>query len=135
MASSINKSTTGIASDAPISVYAGSKENADLLASQKKVFPGNVVGAVYAASTELGSDEIDFEEDLVGDDFATTETSSNEAAATILGSISPYISDISVISNEVVYDAAGNPSVTVVLKVKNSSGQTLKGINARVQAL
>lgn len=135
MASSINKSTTGIASDAPISVYAGSKENADLLASQKKVFPGNVVGAVYAASTELGSDEIDFEEDLVGDDFATTETRSNEAAATILGSISPYISDISVISNEVVYDAAGNPSVTVVLKVKNSSGQTLKGINARVQAL
>ncbi len=135
MTNPINTSTTGIATDAPISVYAGSKENADLLASQKKVFPGNVVGAVYAASTELGSDDIDFEADLVDDDFATTENESDSAAATILNAFSPSISDVSIITNEVVYDAAGNPTVTVVLKVKNSTGQTLKGVNARVQAL
>jgi hypothetical protein len=38
------------------------------------------------------------------------------------------------VSNSVVYDAAGNPSVTAVFKIKNSSGRELKGINVRVQS-
>jgi hypothetical protein len=45
----------------------------------------------------------------------------------------PNVSDISIVSNTVVYDAAGNPSVTLVFKVKNSSGETLKGMNAKVE--
>jgi hypothetical protein len=134
MSNSIKPSNTGFASDSPISVYAGSKEDADLLPSQKKVFPGNAVGAVYAASTELSTDDVDFEADLVGDDYATTENTSTSAAEVSFYTV-PSLSDVSVLSNEVVYDAAGNPSITLVLKVKNSSGQTLKGMNARIQAL
>lgn len=135
MVSSVNNSSTGFSEDAPIAVYAGSKENADLLASKKKVYPGNIVGAIYAASTELGSDDVDYEGDSKDDDSSTSEDNSKKESDTVTAVFSPYISDISVISNEVVYDAAGNPSVTIVLKVKNSSGQELKGINARVQAL
>jgi len=45
----------------------------------------------------------------------------------------PNVSDISIVSNTVVYDAAGNPSVTLVFKIKNSSGETLKGMNAKVE--
>jgi hypothetical protein len=44
----------------------------------------------------------------------------------------PSLSDITVVSKTVVYDSAGKPSVTVVFKIKNSSGGELKSINARV---
>ena len=47
----------------------------------------------------------------------------------------PNVSDISIVSNTVVYDAAGNPSVTLIFKVKNSSGETLKGMNAKVELI
>lgn len=135
MVQKIKPSTTGIATDAPISVYAGSKENADLLASQKKVFPGNIVGATYAASTQLETDDVDFEVDLVVDDFDSSIINSTENSNQSVFLDTPRLSDVSIISNQVVYDAAGNPSVTVVLKIKNSSGQELKGMNARIQAL
>jgi hypothetical protein len=45
----------------------------------------------------------------------------------------PSSSDISIVSNEVVYDAVGNPSITLIFKVKNSSGESLKGMNAKVE--
>lgn len=136
MANTIKTSTTGVAADAPISVYAGSKENADLMPSQKKVFPGNFVGATYASSSELGTDEVDFEADLITDDEETSsqESSSQDSSDSIVLR-APSLSDIQMISNQIVYDALGNPSVTVVLKVKNSSGQELKGINARIQSI
>ena len=56
----------------------------------------------------------------------------DDSAAT---AAAPSLSDIQVISREVVYDSAGNPSVQVVFKIKNSSGQKLKAINARVELL
>jgi hypothetical protein len=136
MAKNIKPSTTGIATDSPISVYAGSKENADLLASQKKVFPGNVVGAAFAASTELGVDDVDFEVDLIAEDITEEKNRTSETTTEVTGSLNPpTLSDITVVSNQVVYDASGNPSVTVVLKIKNSTGQEIKGINARIQSI
>ena len=45
----------------------------------------------------------------------------------------PSLSDIEVVSNEVVYDAANNPTAKIVFKVKNSSGVELKAINVRVE--
>lgn len=43
----------------------------------------------------------------------------------------PKLSDISVISNEVVYDAANNPTAKLVFKIKNSSGEELIGVSVR----
>lgn len=45
----------------------------------------------------------------------------------------PSLSDIEIISNEVVLDAANIPSAKVVFKVKNSSGVELKSIFVRVE--
>jgi hypothetical protein len=45
----------------------------------------------------------------------------------------PSLSDIQVISNEIVYDAANNPSGRIVFKIKNSSGVYLKAVNVRVE--
>ena len=49
------------------------------------------------------------------------------------GNNRPSLSDIEVVSNTVVYDSAGIPSVKIIFKVKNSSGKVLKAIDARVE--
>jgi hypothetical protein len=41
--------------------------------------------------------------------------------------------DIELISNEVVYDAANNPTAKVTFKVRNSSGEMVKAVNVLVQ--
>jgi hypothetical protein len=47
--------------------------------------------------------------------------------------LKPSLSDIQVVSNEIVYDAANNPTAKVVFKVRNSSGEALKAINVKVE--
>jgi hypothetical protein len=47
------------------------------------------------------------------------------------GNSTPLLSDIKVLSNTVVYDAANNPSVRVVFRVTNSSGKVLKGVDVK----
>jgi len=44
----------------------------------------------------------------------------------------PLLSDIKVLSNEVVFDKANNPTVRVVFRITNSSGVNLKGVGVRV---
>jgi len=66
---------------------------------------------------------------------AAKEAKAAEEASVVVYPSAPSLSDIQIISNNVVYDATGNPSVEVVFKVKNSSGQNLKGINARLELL
>ena len=92
------------------------------------VLPGNVVGPMSVASPDLDSDEINL------------EITPEDDPAVVVGNPDPFfygvpqLSDMQLISNSVVYDAAGNPSVTAVFKIKNSSGRELKGINVRVQS-
>lgn len=45
----------------------------------------------------------------------------------------PSLSDIEVVSNEVVRGVADIPTAKIVFKVKNSSGVELKAINVRVE--
>jgi hypothetical protein len=45
----------------------------------------------------------------------------------------PLLSDIQVLSNEVIFDKANNPTVKVVFRITNSSGVSLKGVGVRVQ--
>jgi hypothetical protein len=124
-------STTSVAVDAPIVIYSNSPEIADLNPNYIKVIPGNVVGPIYLSSSDISSDEIDVSisiaEDSSSEQLASSQTSS------VFYPSAPFLSDIEMVSNNVAYDAAGNPSVELVFKVKNSSGQTLKGINARVE--
>jgi len=122
-------STTGIGNVAPVTVYSNSKENNDLSPNSKIVLPGNVVGPMSVASPDLDSDEINL------------EITPEDDPAVVVGNPDPFLygvpqlSDMQLISNSVVYDASGNPSVTAVFKIKNSSGRELKGINVRVQSV
>ena len=49
------------------------------------------------------------------------------------GNDRPKLSDIEIVSNEVIFDLAGIPSAKIVFKVKNSSGKMLKAIDMRVE--
>ena len=124
-------STTSVAADAPIVIYSNSPEAKDLGPNYTKVIPGNVIGPLYLSSPDVSFDEIDGS--LVVAEDTTSEKVVSEETASIFYPSAPSLSDIQMVSNAVVYDSAGNPSVQVVFKIKNSSGQTLKGINARVE--
>jgi hypothetical protein len=124
-------STTGVGTTSPITLYANSPENTDLSPNFKVVIPGNTVGPMYVASADLTTDE-------TGDDVTVVITepgdgSSDGTGASVSGT--PSLGDITVVSNSVVYSDAGLPSVTLNLKIKNSSGKKLKGVNVRVQSL
>ncbi len=121
-------SNTGIGIVPPVTVYSNSKENNDLSPNSKVVLAANVIGPMGSPSEDLGGEEINIEvipqedsEVVVGND-------------PVLSGV-PALSDIQLISNAVVYDASGLPSVTAVFKIKNSSGRELKGINVRVQSV
>ncbi|MEY4331282.1 MAG: hypothetical protein RLZZ196_20 [Bacteroidota bacterium] len=112
-------SKTGVSTGAPIVLYGNSPETTDLSDNYIKIIPGNIVGP-YFASGDTG-DNTDPEDP--GDPGDPNDPNKN----------APDLSDISVISNTITYDSAGNPTATVVFKVRNSSGKTVSSVNARVQ--
>jgi hypothetical protein len=46
---------------------------------------------------------------------------------------SPTLMDIELVSNEVVYDAANNPTAKVTFRIRNSSGEPVKSVNGLVE--
>ena len=91
----------------------------------------------YAAARiqgSLGSNDID--DGLSDEEIDDSEKDLLEVEDEVIDSESnsrPSLSDIEVISNEVVLDAANIPSAKIVFKVKNSSGVELKAVNVRVE--
>lgn len=126
-------STTGIATTAPITLYSNSPENTDLGPNFKVIIPGNVIGPMFSSSADLEAGEIDGE--VAIEIEPETEQDANKEDDSSSGTSIPSLGDISLLSNQVVYDASGQPSVTAVFKIKNSSGKTLKGINVRIQSV
>lgn len=90
----------------------------------------------YAAAQrqgKLGSDDLDdTDPEEESEEFDEIEEG-NESEEENQSNSRPSLSDIEVVSNEVVFDAANNPSAKIVFKVKNSSGVELKAINVRVE--
>jgi hypothetical protein len=125
-------STTSVTADAPIALYSNSPENTDLGNNYKKVIPGNTVGAMYLSSGDIGYSESDGTLIVLEDEAGSANAIGDDTKYPEIPG-SPSISDIQIVSNSIVYDASGNPSAQIIFKIKNSSGQKLKGINARVE--
>jgi hypothetical protein len=94
----------------------------------------------YAASFsrgKLGNDNLDDdipgEEEEEEEETEDGEEGSEGSEAEGEGKGRPNLSDIEIVSNEVVLDAANIPSARIVFKVKNSSGVELKAVNVRVE--
>jgi hypothetical protein len=128
-------SETAVGAPAPVVAYASSAEAALIAPHRRITITSNVVGAKYFPSASLYADDIDPEDALVA---ASTENNNGKATETpkdVESNKAPTLMDIELVSNTVVYDAAGNPSSTVIFKVRNSSGQKVKSVNARVKVL
>jgi hypothetical protein len=137
-------SETAVGAPAPIVVYAGSAEEA-LIAPHKRItIASNIVGAKYFPSTSLYTDDVDPEDsfivdskDLNNDDDDNENDGDGDGDSVVLPVFkkAPTLMDIELVSNTVVYDPSGNPSAKIVFKVRNSSGEEVKSVNARVKVL
>jgi hypothetical protein len=91
--------------------------------------------AQYAAAQRDGK----FANDKIGDDIPGDEgdegdeTGEGDEGSEGEGKDRPSLSDIEIVSNELVFSATNVPSAKIVFKVKNSSGVELKAINVRVE--
>jgi hypothetical protein len=70
------------------------------------------------------------EEDPENPDDPNSEDDSTESE---VANKAPLLSDIKVLSNEIIFDKTNNPTVKVVFRITNSSGVSLKGVGVRVQ--
>lgn len=129
MAKKISNTKVGIVS--PITAYADGKEAQDVASQYIRVFPANVVGNIGSISTSLDDEDIDLESNIESDIENKEETDSKKEDVIIKKA--PLLSDIELVSKSISYDASGTPSVTVIFKVRNSSGESIKAVNARVQ--
>lgn len=128
-------SRTGVTSGGRFALYSNSPEINDFDPALVRIIRGNSLSQLYLSSGEVQSDDIS-EGDIFlveGSESSESANKSAESSGTNLRVAVPSLSDISIVSNTVVYDAAGQPSVTLIFKVKNSSGETLKGMNAKVE--
>jgi len=129
-------SKSGVTTTGRFPLYSNSPEINDADPSLVRLVRGNSLSALYLSTgSDLSGEDVDL---LDGTLVQGDESLSNEVLLTPSDAFRtgvPNISDISIVSNTVVYDAAGNPSVTLVFKIKNSSGEALKGMNAKVELI
>lgn len=128
-------SKSGVTTTGRFPLFSNSPEINDADPSLVRIVRGNSLSALYLS---VGSDLLSEDVDALDGTLVTgEERSGDEGDKSTDGEVFrkgvPNVSDISIVSNTVVYDAAGNPSVTLVFKIKNSSGETLKGMNAKVE--
>jgi hypothetical protein len=130
-------SKSGVTTTGRFPLYSNSPEINDADPSLVRIVRGNSLSALYlSAGTDLLSEDVDMLDGTLVEGDGSSSNILGEDSSTVIDAFRfgvPNISDISIVSNTVVYDAAGNPSVTLIFKIKNSSGETLKGMNAKVE--
>jgi hypothetical protein len=128
-------SETAVGAPAPVVAYSGSAEAALIAPHRRVTIASNVVGSNYFASASLYADDIDPEDAFITDSEEKKKKDDEEEPKVVKLRKAPSLMDIELVSNNIVYDAAGNPSTTVIFKIRNSSGETIKSVNARVKVV
>ena len=120
------KSSSSAPVTAPIVTVVGSELDVVANSNYLAYLKANVAAArlMGQQSNDGLDDPADDPADDPGDDPGEDPSEGNDR---------PSLSDIEIISNEVVFDSAGLPSAKIIFKVKNSSGKILKAIDARVE--
>lgn len=122
-------SKSGVTTTGRFPLFSNSPEVQDADPSLVRFVRGNSLSELYLSNGNLGAEDIE----IVTEEVTDGDGSSGNTGDGSFRNGVPNVSDISIVSNTVVYDALGNPSVTLIFKVKNSSGETLKGMNAKVE--
>jgi hypothetical protein len=128
-------SKSGVTTTGRFPLFSNSPEINDADPSLVRIVKGNSLSALYlSVGSDLLSEDVDaLDGTLVTGEEGSGDEGNRSTDGEVFRKGVPNVSDISIVSNTVVYDAAGNPSVTLVFKIKNSSGETLKGMNAKVE--
>ena len=128
-------SKSGVTTTGRFPLFSNSPEVNDADPSLVRLVAGNSLSALYLSTgSDLLSEDIDLLDGTLVEGEGDVEAEGEASAdGEVFRRGVPNVSDISIVSNTVVYDAVGNPSVTLIFKVKNSSGETLKGMNAKVE--
>jgi hypothetical protein len=124
------KSNTSTGIVPPITIYADSKEAQDLAPQYVKLIPSTAISG-NINSLDLDDEEVPLVEVKPPDEVESPEGPKDEEEVVVKKA--PLLSDVELVSKTVSYDASGIPSVTAIFKIRNSSGQIVKSVNARVQ--
>jgi len=125
------ESTTSVGVVAPLTDYADGITTYYLAPHFGRNYPVRRDGDLISVSLEDESFVVEGEDDGTTSPEDPEDPKDPEKPG--LSRKSPTLMDIELISNEVVYDAANNPTAKVTFKVRNSSGETVKAVNALVQ--
>ena len=125
------ESTTSVGVVAPLTDYADGITTYYLAPHFGRNYPVRRDGDIISVSLEDESFVVEGEGDGTTSPEDPEDPKDPEKPG--LSRKSPTLMDIELISNEVVYDAANNPTAKVTFKIRNSSGETVKAVNALVQ--
>lgn len=120
MTKSYRVSENSITSEAPITIYTSSKDIAFLDPRKYRAIDGKII------SSSLGSNLLDSSEIYIDTTIAEGESKANDV---------PQLEDITVIENTTYVDDKGVTRARLVIKVRNSSGKPLLGVDARKAVL
>jgi len=120
MTKSYRVSENSITSEAPITIYTSSKDIAFLDPRKYRAIDGKII------SSSLGSNLLDSSEIYIDTTIAEGESKANDV---------PQLEDITVIENTTYVDDKGITRARLVIKVRNSSGKPLLGVDARKAVL
>ena len=134
MAKDKKESTTSVGVVAPLTDYADGITTYYLAPHFGRSYPVRRDGDIVSNFLYPGDD------DFTGDDPDDTNDPKDpkdpsedpsEVPSTVRKS--PTLMDIELVSNEVVYDAANNPTAKVTFRIRNSSGEPVKSVNGLVE--
>jgi hypothetical protein len=121
-------SRSGVTTTGRFPLYSNSPEVTDMDPALIYLRRGNSLSSLYLTGSDFAEDDIgDDSGGEIGDEDGNGEEDTRKGI--------PSKSDISIVSQTIEVDILGQPTVTVVFKIKNSSGETLKGMNARIEVL
>jgi hypothetical protein len=129
----INKeSTTSVGVNAPLTDYADGITTYYLAPYLGRSYPVRIDGDIVSTLVD-GSSFITIDPDEEGDGENNTNVVADPDSPRPTRT-APTLDDIErILPDQIVYDASGNVSVTVTFKVRNSSGEPVKGVNYREQ--
>jgi hypothetical protein len=124
------ESTTSVGVVAPLTDYADGITTYYLAPHFGRNYPVRRDGDLISVSLEDESFVVEGEE---GGEGPEGPEDPNDPEKPGLTRKSPTLMDIELISNEVVLDAANIPTAKVTFRIRNSSGEVVKAVNALVQ--
>jgi hypothetical protein len=130
MATNKKESTTSVGVVAPLTDYADGITTYYLAPHFGRNYPVRRDGDVISVSLEDESFVISGEDGPDGPD--APEDPSNPEKPNLYRK-SPTLMDIEVVSQQIVYDSALNPTARVTFKIRNSSGEPVKAVNVLVE--